>query len=58
MEAVQVIKSIFCLQTYGAQFEVETTQEMLRTSITSSNTTKAVPFVFCSFPIRIWRMLP
>lgn len=38
---------------YGGQSEGEAVTERMRTSITSSNTTKAVPFVFCSFPIRI-----
>lgn len=63
MEAVQMVKSILGLsrRTERTPWCKGTPNERKArplTSMTSSKTTNAVPFVFCSFPMRICLMLP
>lgn len=58
MESVQVIKRILGLRPLASvRFPIDRTAAEL-TSMTSSNTTNAVPFVLDSFPILTCRKLP
>lgn len=58
VETIQMLESVLGLCDAAVSSCGDGGQGSKRTSITSSNTTNAVPFVFCSLPIRIWRMLP